>query len=99
VKYALIQMPNRSIIIVDNSGSIGKGRVCRLIEDGGKPAGIIESDLRAGTLQAGFEHHRTTELDSLNLQMQLAREALNGEIQWEQVHPPKPERIDKNETP
>lgn len=89
MKYVLIQMPDKSIVIVDNSTRIGKSRVSRLIEEGAKSAGTVESDLRAGALQAGFEHRRTKELDGLNLQMQLAREALNGDIQWEQVHPPK----------
>lgn len=89
MKYALIQMPDSAIVIVDNSTPIGKGRVCRLIDEGGKPVGTIESELRAGSLRAGFEHKRTAELNHLNLQMQLVREALDGDIDWEQVHPPQ----------
>lgn len=89
MKYALIQMPNGSIDIVDNSTKIGKGRVCKLIDEGGKPAGTIESDLRVGALKVGFERRRTAELNHLNLQMQLAREALDGDIKWDEIHPPQ----------
>ncbi len=91
MKYALIQMPSSAILIVDNSDSIGKGRVCRLIDEGGKPVGTIESDLRAGALQAGFEYNRNARIEELWKQIRLAQEALNGDITWEQVHPPKPE--------
>jgi hypothetical protein len=90
MKYALIQMPSGATLIVDNHDSIGKGRVCKLIDEGGKPVGTIESDLRPGSLQAGFEHHRAAELDELYDQIRLAREALDGDITWEQVHPPEP---------
>lgn len=89
MKYALIQMPNSAILIVDNHDDIGKSRVCRLIDEGGKPVGTIESDLRAGTLQAGFEHRRSVELDEQYYRIRLAREALDGDIAWEQVHPPQ----------
>ncbi len=90
MKYALIQMPSGVILIVDNHDSIGKGRVYKLIDEGGKPVGTIESDLRPGSLQVGFEHKRTARLDELYDQIRLAREALDGGITWEQVHPPEP---------
>lgn len=89
MKYALIQIPSGAILIVGNHDSIEKGRVCRLINEGGKSVGTIESDLRAGTLQAGFEHSRTARLDELYDQIRLAQEALDGDITWEQVHPPE----------
>ncbi len=89
MKYALIQMPSSAILIVDNHDSIGKARVCKLIDEGGKPVGAIESDLRPGSLQAGFEHKRTARLDELYDQIRLAKEALDGDITWEQVHPPE----------
>lgn len=98
MKYALIQMPNSSILIVDNSDNIGKGRMYKLINEGGKPAGTIESDLRSGSLQAGFEHRRNVRVEELYNQIRLAREALDGDIQWEQVHPPKPEESENNGT-
>lgn len=89
MKYALIQMPNSAILIVDNHDDIGKSRVCRLIDEGGKPVGTIESDLRPGALQAGFEHKLDARIDELWKQIRLAQEALDGGIQWEQVHPPQ----------
>ena len=89
MKYALIQMLNSAILIVDNHDSIGKARVCKLIDEGGKPVGTIESDLRPGTLQIGFEHRRAAELDEQYYRIRLAREALDGDITWEQVHPPE----------
>ena len=89
MRYALIQMPSSAILIVDNSDSIGKGRVCRLINEGGKPVGTIESDLHAGALQAGFEHERNVRGEKLYNQIRLAQEALDGNIAWEQVHPIK----------
>ncbi len=88
MKYALIQMPSSAILIVDNTDSIGKGRVCKLIDDGGKSVGTIESDLRPGILQAGFDHRRSVELDEQYYRIRLAREALDGDITWEQVHDP-----------
>ena len=89
MKYALLQMPDSAIIIVDNSDSIGKGRVCALIIDGAKPVGTIESDLRAGALKAGFEHSRNNRIDEMHDQIRLAQEALDGDITWDQVHPPE----------
>ena len=71
MKYALIQMPDSEIIIVDNSDSIGKGRVYKLIDEGGKLAGTIESDLRAGALRVGFEHNRTVRANELYDQIRL----------------------------
>lgn len=88
MKYALIQMPSGAILIVDNHDDIGKGRVCKLIGEGGKPVGTIESDLRPGALQSGFEHYRAAELDEQYYRIRLAKEALYGDITWEQVHPP-----------
>ena len=89
MKYALIQMPDGAVDIIDNHDSIGKARVCRLIDEGGKPVGTIESDLRPGMLRAGFEHCERIRNDKLYDQIRLAREALNGDITYEQVHSPE----------
>ena len=89
MKYVLIQMPDREILIVDNHDSIGKSRVYRLIDEGGKPVGTIDSGLRPGALRAGFEHCESIRNDKLSDQIRLAREALDGDITWEQVHPIK----------
>lgn len=89
MKYTLIQMPDSEILIVDNNDYIGKCRVCKLIDEGGKPVGTLESDLRAGALRVGFEHNRTVRADELYDQIRLAREALNGDITWDKVHPPE----------
>jgi hypothetical protein len=91
MKYVLIQMPDSAIDIVDNNNSIGKSRVYRLIDEGGKPVGTLDSDLRPGALRAGFEHCESIRNDKLRDQIRLAREALDGDIKWEQVHPTKPE--------
>ncbi len=91
MKYALIQMPNGYIDIIDNSGSIGKGRVCRLIDEGGKPAGTVESEVPFGTLSFGLAKSVHDSCDELYDRIRLAREALDGNIQWKQVHPPKQE--------
>ena len=89
MKYVLIQMPDGAIDIVDNNNSIGKSRVYRLIDEGGKPVGTIDSGLRPGALRAGFEHCESIRNDKLSDQIRLAREALDGDITWEQVHPIK----------
>jgi hypothetical protein len=89
MKYVLIQMPDGAIDIVDNNNSIGKSWVYRLIDEGGKPVGTIDSDLRPGALRAGFEHCESIRNDKLRDQIRLAREALDGDITWEQVHPIK----------
>ena len=89
MKYVLIQMPDGAIDIVDNHDSIGKSWVYRLIDEGGKPVGTIDSDLRPGALRAGFEHCESIRNDKLSDQIRLAREALDGDITWEQVHPIK----------
>ena len=91
MKYVLIQMPDREILIVDNHDSIGKSRVYRLIDEGGKPVGTIDSDLPRGTLRAGLEHRESARNDELRDQIRLVREVLDGDIKWEQVHPQKPE--------
>jgi hypothetical protein len=87
MKYALIQMPDSTILIVDNRDNIGKCRACRLIDEGGKPVGIIESDLHVGTLQSGFQHQRNLRLDELYDRIRLAEEVLDGDVTFEQVHP------------
>lgn len=89
MRYVLIQMPNGSIDIVDNSTYIGKNKVCKLIDKGCTPVGTIESDLSVLALKAGFEHNLGAKIDELDRSMRLAREALYGDIQWEQVHPPE----------
>ena len=86
MKYALIQMPDGAIDIIDNHDSIGKARVHRLIDEGGKPVGTIESGLRPWALRAGFEHCERIRNDKLSDQIRLAREALDGDITWEQAH-------------
>lgn len=91
MKYVLIQMPNGVIDIIDNSTHIGKNKVCKLIDKGCTPVGTIESDLSVLALKAGFEHNLGAKINELDRSMRLAHEALNGDIQWEQVHPPKPE--------
>ena len=96
MKYVLIQMPDRYIDIIDNHDSIGKSRVYRLIDEGGKPVGTIDSDLRPGVLRAGFSHRESDRNDKLRDQIRLAREALDGDIKWEQVHPQKPEGSETN---
>ena len=89
MKYALIKMPDGYIDIIDNSTNIGKGRVCKLINEGGKPAGTTDSDLPVGALKAGLEHNRNTQLDKLYSRIRLAQEVLDGNITWDQVHPQK----------
>jgi hypothetical protein len=84
-----MQMPNETIDIIDNSTYIGKNKVCKLIDKGCKPVGTIESELPVLALKAGFEHNLRTKIDELDRSAQLAREALNGNIAWEQVHPIK----------
>ena len=90
MKYALIQMPDGAIDIIDNHDSIGKARVYRLIDEGGKPVGAIDSDLRPWALRAGFEHCERIRNDKLSDQIRLVRGVLDGSITWEQVHPPEP---------
>ena len=80
MKYALIRMPTGDIQIVDNSTHIGKGRVCRLIDRGGIPAGTIDSDFTIGALYAGFRHQKQVLLDDLDQRICTARRALNGDI-------------------
>ena len=86
MKYALIQMPDGAIDIIDNHDSIGKARVYRLIDEGGKPVGAIDSDLRPWALRAGFEHCERIRNDKLSDQIRLIREALDGDITWKQAH-------------
>ena len=91
MKYVLIQMLDREILIVDNHDSIGKSRVYRLIDEGGKPVGTIDSDLRPRALRVGIEHRESARNDELSDQIRLVREVLDGDITWDQVHPQKPE--------
>lgn len=90
MKYALLKRTDGQIIIVDNSTHIGKGRVQALVNDGAAGVGTIESNLRPAELKAGFEHSRNTHVDELYYQIRLAREALDGDITWDKVHPPEP---------
>jgi hypothetical protein len=94
MKCALLQLRNEQIVIVDNSTHIGKGRVEHLCNNDAEPVGIIESDLRPAVLKQGFEKSMREEYEEQRYQVCLAREALNGDIQWEQVHPPEPEGAD-----
>ncbi len=53
-RYTLMQMPNESIIITDDSTKAGQNRICQLIDEGGQPAGTIDSHLPIETLKSGF---------------------------------------------
>lgn len=64
-KYALMQAPAKDendfaprIVIIDNSRPIGKRRVERLVREGYKPVGWIESHLKPSQLRHGFEADR-----------------------------------------
>lgn len=64
-KYALMQAPAKDendfaprIVIIDNSQPIGKRRVERLVREGYKPVGWIESHLKPSQLRHGFEADR-----------------------------------------
>mgnify|MGYP000917342575 CR=1 FL=1 len=85
MKYALLQMPDESIKIVDNNTHIGKGLVCKLIDEGGKSVGIIESDLTSGALKVGLEHYCTAKMDKLYQRISLALKALYGDITYDDI--------------
>lgn len=71
MKYVLLQAPkadgecSSSIVIVDNSGPIGKSRVERLCNEGYTPAGTIESDLKPSALKKGFTYNRRKQYENL----------------------------------
>lgn len=96
MKYVLIQMPDSEILIVDNHDDIGKSRVYRLIDEGGKPVGTIDSDLRPRALQVGIERRESVRNDELRDQIRLVREVLDGDITWDRIHPQKPEGSEKS---
>ena len=61
-KYALMQAPAKDekdftprIVIIDNSRPIGKRRVERLVREGYKSVGWIESHLKPSQLMRSFE--------------------------------------------
>lgn len=54
MRYVLIKNADGQIKIIDNSTSIGKGKVERAIIGGGEHIGFVESELRARELETGF---------------------------------------------
>ena len=71
MKYVLLQAPKADgeysspIVIVDNSGPIGKSKVERLCNEGYTPAGTIESDLKPSALKEGFTYNRRKQAENL----------------------------------
>lgn len=96
MNYALLQLKGGQITIIDNSTNIGKGRICRLIDEGALSVGTIESDLRPSELKRGFEKYMREEYEQQCDKVRLARQALDGDITWDEVHPPKEESRWKN---
>lgn len=56
MKYVLLQLPTKEIVIVDNSTNLGKGKVIKLCNEGAAPAGTIESDLNRLQLEGGLRY-------------------------------------------
>lgn len=71
MRYVLLQAPkadgeySSQIVIVDNSGPVGKSKVEKLCSVGYTPAGSIESDLKPSTLKEGFTHNRRKKIENL----------------------------------
>ena len=89
MKYALLKRTDGQIVIIDNSTHIGKGRIEKLCNDGAVGVGTIESNLTPGELKSGFERCVRNRNNELYYQIKLAREALDGDITWDKVHPPE----------
>lgn len=79
MKYVMLQLKDRSIVIIDNSTSIGMARVNELLRDDADPVGTIESNLTPTRLMLGLNKVKSDELGQANEKLMNVQKVLNIE--------------------